>query len=181
MSMVVAWLLFPIVLLAVCGGCGLLVERVGGFRLPGALVPSVGFATVIVLGTALTYKSATAGSPPPAVVAVALEAYASGWRRLRASAPDWWAIGVGVGLFAVFAAPVVLTGQATFLGYFFLNDTSVHFGLVDQLASHGRDIPGAPPPAIRSIIGGYLGTGYPVGAHAGLAAVRPLVGQDVAW
>ncbi|MDX6674266.1 MAG: hypothetical protein QOH11_1684, partial [Solirubrobacteraceae bacterium] len=51
MSMVVAWLLFPVILLAVCVGSGLLVERLGGFRLPGALVPSVGFATVVVLGT----------------------------------------------------------------------------------------------------------------------------------
>jgi hypothetical protein len=181
MSMVVAWLLFPIVLLAVCGGCGLLVERIGGFRLPGTLVPSVGFATVVVLGTGLTYKSATAGLATPSVVVAALAGYGAGWRRLRESSPDRWAIAVGVGLFAVYAAPVVFTGQATFLGYFFLNDTSVHFGLVDQLASHGRDIAAAPPSAIRSIVGGYLGTGYPVGAHAGLAAVRPLVGQDVAW
>src|SRR6266849_1458687 len=181
MSMVVAWLLFPVVLLAVCGGCGLLVERVGGFRLPGALVPSVGFATVIVLGTALTSKSATAGLATPAVVVAAVAGYGAGWRRLRESAPDWWAIAGGVGLFAVYAAPVVLTGEATFLGYQFLNDTAVHFGIVDQLASHGRDIASAPPSAIRSIVGGYLDTGYPVGAHAGLAAVRPLVGQDVAW
>src|SRR5437660_827312 len=127
MSMVVAWLLFPLVLLVVCGGCGLLIERVGGFRLPGALVPSVGFATVIVLGTALTYKSATAGLAPWVVAATALAGYAAGWRRLRASAPDRWAIVVGVGLFAVYAAPVVLTGKATFLGYLFLNDTAVHF------------------------------------------------------
>src|SRR6267143_918717 len=99
MSMVVAWLLFPVVLLAVCGGCGLLVERLSGFRLPGALVPSVGFATLVVLGTALTYESATAGLTTPVVVAVALAGYAVGWRRLRDFAPDRWAIAVGVGLF----------------------------------------------------------------------------------
>src|SRR5258707_4097727 len=101
MSMVVAWLLFPAVLLAVCGGCGLLVERLGGLRLPGALVPSVGVATVIVLATALTYRAATAGLATPVVVAAALAGYAAGWRRLATSAPDRWAIGAGVALFAV--------------------------------------------------------------------------------
>src|SRR2546423_3925976 len=181
MSMAVAWLLFPLVLLAVCGGCGLLVERLGGLRLPGALVPSVGLATVIVLATALTYKSATAGLAPPVVVLVALVGYVAGWGRLRASSPNRWAIGVAAGLFAIYAAPVVLTGQATFLGYFFLNDTSVHFAIVDQLSSHGRDLSGVPVSALRAIVEEYLANGYPVGAHAGLAAVRPLVGQDVAW
>src|SRR5436190_406572 len=181
MSVVVAWLLFPVVLLAVSGGCGLLVEYLGGLRLPGALVPSVGFAAVIVLASALTYKSAIAGLTTPVVVAVSLAGYVAGWGRLRASRPDLWAIATGAGLFAVYAAPVVLTGQATFLGYFFLNDTSVHFALVDQLFSHGRDVAAAPPSGIRSIVGGYLASGYPVGAHAGLGAVRPLVGQDVAW
>src|SRR5436190_3543376 len=181
MSVVVAWLLFPVVLLAVSGGCGLLVEYLGGLRLPGALVPSVGFAAVIVLASALTYKSAIAGLTTPVVVAVSLAGYVAGWGRLRASRPDLWAIATGAGLFAVYAAPVVLTGQATFLGYFFLNDTSVHFALVDQLFSHGRDVVAAPPSGIRSIVGGYLASGYPVGAHAGLGAVRLLVGQDVAW
>src|SRR5256885_15579605 len=178
MSMVVAWLLFPVILLAVCVGSGLLVERVGGFRLPGALVPTVGFATVVVLGTALTYRSATTSLATPAVVVVALAGYVVGRRRLREFALDRWAIAVGLGLFAVYAAPVVLTGQATFLGYFFLDDTSVHFAIVDQLASHGHDL-GAPPSPLEATVGGYMSTGYPVGAHAGLAAVRPLVGQDV--
>src|SRR2546423_3333512 len=100
MSMVVAWLLFPIVLLAVCGGCGLLVERVGGVRLPGALVPPVGVATVVVLGTALTYKSPTVGLATPAVVVAAVARYAGGWGRLRGSAPDRRAVVVGVGPFA---------------------------------------------------------------------------------
>ena len=81
MSMVVAWLLFPVVLLAVCGGCGLLVERVGGFRLPGALVPSVGFGTLIVLGTALTYKSAT--TRPAMIVAPPSSSPCSSRKRAR--------------------------------------------------------------------------------------------------
>lgn len=180
MSMVVAWLLFPVILLALCVGSGLLVERLGGFRLPGALVPSVGFGTIVVLGTALTYRSATTSLATPVVVAAALAGYVVGWRRLREFALDRWAIAVGLGLFAVYAAPVVLSGQATFLGYFFLDDTSVHFAIVDQLASHGHEF-GAPPSPLEATVGGYMSTGYPVGAHAGLAAVKPLVGQDVAW
>src|SRR5207253_1061505 len=79
---IVAWVLFPVVLLAVCLGCGLAVERVGGWRLPGALLPSVGLALIIVTATLLTYQASTAPFTTAAVVALALAGYAGSKRRL---------------------------------------------------------------------------------------------------
>ena len=84
-------------------------------------------------------------------------------------------------MFAVFAAPVVLSGDATFAGYTVLGDTSIHFILVDRLMEHGRDLSGLPPSSYQAALDAYFDTAYPVGAHVALGAVRPLVGQDVAW
>ena len=112
--MLVAWVLFPLVLLAVCLGCGLAVEWIAGGVLPGTLLPSLGLALVIVIATITTQSGTTAPLTTWVVVAIALAGYASAPQRLR---PEPWAVGVALGVFALCAAPVVLSGNATFLGY----------------------------------------------------------------
>src|ERR1700736_3091523 len=120
--MIVAWVLFPLVLLAVCLGCGLAVERVAGWRLPGAVIASVGLALVIVVATLMTYKGATAKFTTAAVVVLAVAGDASSIGRVRELRPERFSLEVGLCVFGVLAAPVVLSGNATFLGYFELND-----------------------------------------------------------
>src|SRR5689334_7455444 len=136
--MLVAWVLFPLVLLAVCAGCGLLVERIAGFSLSGRLLPSLGLALVIVVASLTTDSSSFARFTTAVVVALAVVGYASSWRRVRALRPDRWAVGLGLAIYLIAAAPVVLSGSAAFLGYFTLNDAAVHFALIDQLLSHGH-------------------------------------------
>jgi hypothetical protein len=179
--MVVAWVLFPLVMLAVCLGCGLAVERVAGWMLPGGLLLSVGLALVIVASTLTTGSASTASLTTPVVVLLALAGYVSSWRRLRALRPDGWAIAVGLGVFAVCAAPLVVSGNASFLGYFVLSDIGVHFGLIDRVLAHGQTWSGLPPSAYQSLLQIYLSSSYPIGADVGLGALRPLVAQDVAW
>jgi hypothetical protein len=179
--MFVAWALFPLVLLAVCLGCGLAVERVAGWRLPGALLASVGLALVIVTATVLTHKGSTARFTTAAVVVLAVAGYLSSLRRLRELRPEPWALAVGLGVYAVLAAPIVLSGNSTFLGYFVLNDSAVHFALVDQLLSHGPDLRGLRLSALSVVLHAYLANSYPVGSQVALGAVRPLVAQNVAW
>src|SRR5947209_1399033 len=166
--MVVAWLVFPLVLLAVCLGCGLLVERLSGWTLPVALLPSVGLATVIVIATLPTQKSASASATTLIVVLVALAGYAtalvsvSGSVRIRrwldGRRPEAGVLLVGLGVFAACAAPVVLSGNATFLGYFVDNDSSFHFALIDQLLSRGQDLAGIPTSSYASALHEYLGS-----------------------
>ena len=179
--MIAAWLLFPLVALVVCLGCGLAVQRLGGWDLPGATVLPIGLTLVIVIATLSTDVSALAPLTTPIVLVVALAGYVVGRRRLRGLAPDGWAIAVGVGVFAVCAAPVVVSGNATFLGYFVLNDGVFHFSLIDQLLHHGRDISAVPPSSYQALLSGYLSTSYPTGADLPIGVLRPLVGQDVAW
>jgi hypothetical protein len=178
---VVAWLLFPLALLAVCVGCGLAVERVAGWPLPGGLVPSVGLAMVIVAATLTTDRATTAPLTTAVIVAMALGGFVASGRRLRAVRLDGWSVAVGFGVFAVCAAPVVLSGTATYLGYYVLNDAVFHFSLIDHLLAHGHSLTGLAPSTFSDVIRSYLTTSYPTGADVALGAVRPLVGQDVAW
>jgi hypothetical protein len=181
---IVAWLLFPLLMVAVCLGCGLTVERIGGWRLPGALLLSVGLALIIVAATLTTDSATTARFTTAVVVILALAGYALSWRRLRTMAPDPWTLGLGIAVYAVCAAPVVASGQATFLGYSVDGDPTIHFALISQLLAHGRtlnDVPFSNYSSIWILLNTYLNSAYPVGADIGLGALRPLVGQNVAW
>jgi hypothetical protein len=179
--MFVAWVMFPLVLLAVCLGCGLLVERVGGWRLQGGLLPSLGLALVIVTATLTTSHEKTVFLTTPLVVLAAIAGYASSWRRFVSLRPSGWPLAVGLGVFACCAAPIVLSGNATFLGYFVLNDAATHFMLIDQFLTHAHDLSRLQLSSYYSTLHTYIASSYPLGADLALGAVRPLVGQDIAW
>src|SRR3954451_18880790 len=113
MTLLVCWVVFPLVLTLLSLGCGLLVELLAGIRLPGALLPGTGLAVIIVATHFTTLSDATAELSIPLVVALAIAgvALALPWRRARL---DWWAAATAAAAFALFAAPVVLSGEATF-------------------------------------------------------------------
>jgi hypothetical protein len=180
--MVVSWLLFPLLLLAVCLGSGLLVQWLAGWQLPGATLISVGLAAQIALVSLVTRSGAIAHYATAAAVVIAVAGFALGWRALRTMALDGWLVAAGVAVFLVCAAPMVLSGQTTFLGYFVLNDGGFHLPLMNWIISHGHALPTAlPASSYTATLDSYLTTSYPVGADMAIAALRPLVGQDVAW
>ena len=182
--MFIAWVLFPLVLMAVCLGCGLIVERVAGWHMPGALLPGTGLAVVIVAATLTTDRSATAKLTTPLVIALAILGYLSSWRRLRSLQPDGWTLALGLVVFAMCAAPVVVSGQATFLGYFQDTDQAFHLELVSWLMDHGRSVGGVylySNSAVPALLYEYINSMYPLGADVALGSVRPLIGQDLAW
>lgn len=181
MTLLVAWLAFPLVLAALSLGCGLLVERACGSRVPGVLRVPLGFASIVVLTQVATYEDATAELATPFVLLAAVAGFALSRSLLRDSRVDRWAVGAAAAVFAAFAAPVVLSGQATFAGYTLLGDTSIHFVLIDRVMEHGRELSGLEPSSYRSALEAYLDSAYPLGAQTALGAARPLVGQDVAW
>ena len=115
------------------------------------------------------------GSCSPARRSASLSA---GGGRLRV---DPWALGAAVAVFAVFAAPVVLSGQATFAGYITLDDTSTFLGLTDRVMSHGRDISGLAPSTYQRVLDVNLAHGYPAGSFMPFGIGHVLVRQDVAW
>jgi hypothetical protein len=176
-----AWLVFPALLALLSLGLGLLVERLGGRRIPGELLIPTGFAAIIVVARAAMTWDATAELATPLVVAGALAGVALGWRRVWPLRLDRWAALAAFVVFAVFAAPVVLSGSASFAGYTILGDTAVHFVLADRIASEGTSVAGLDPSSYRETLAAYFASGYPLGGHAAIAAVRPLSFTDVAW
>jgi hypothetical protein len=191
-NLVVTWLLFPLVAGVLSLGCGLLVERGSGTRLPGVLWAPLGLATIVVASQVTTYWGATARLATPLVVVLAIAGFGLSLSRRRDADPRAWprrvtagvdrlAAAAALGVFFVYAAPVVLAGTATFLGYTMLGDDSVHFVLIDWVMKHGHQIHGLAPSSYHATLAGYYATAYPLGAHTALGALRPLVGQDVAW
>jgi hypothetical protein len=180
MSMFVAWVVYPVVLALLCGGVGLLVDLLGGRRLPGTLILPVGFAGIVLVGQLTTLGSGTADLTVPVLLFLAVlgAGFSLPWRFGR---PGGWAIAAPLGVFCVFAAPVVLSGHPTFAGYIKLDDTATWFALTDRIMHHGHSLGGLEPSTYRATLEFNLAGGYPVGIFVPFGAVRELVGGDLAW
>ena len=180
MTLFVAWVLFPIVLVALTVGCGLLVERIAGIDLPGALLPATGLALIVVVAQFFTLDGGLAEATTPVIVALAVVGYGLSLPALNRGIA-WWAVLAAAAAFAVYAAPIVLSGDATFAGYIKLDDTATWMTLTDRVMEHGRSLSGLPPSTYEATLDFNLGAGYPVGVFLPLGVGRALVGQDVAW
>ncbi|HEY4347768.1 MAG TPA: hypothetical protein VGM80_09265 [Gaiellaceae bacterium] len=178
MTLLAAWVLFPAVALVLCLGCGLLLEVVTGRVIPGTLLAPAGFAGVIALASLTTMWPAAAKATAPVVVAVAVAGFGLGFRRRRIDAP---AVMAAFGVFAVYAAPIVLSGSATFSGYVTLDDTSTWLALTDNALQHGRSLAGLQPSTYRTVLNDYFEAGYPLGAYLPLGIGHVLTRQDSAW
>ena len=160
-------------------GCGRLVELAAGERLPGSLVLPVGFTVVILAGEFATLTGATAELAAPLVAGLAVAGLLLGAMRLPR--PDFWALGAAVAVFAVFAAPVVLSGEATFAGYIKLDDTATYFAMTDRVMEHGRDLSGLAPSTYEATLATTLAIGYPTGVLMPIGIGHQLIGYDLAW
>ena len=148
--MLTSWVLLPLLLTALAVGWGVLVELASGRRLPAALLPGAGLAVIIVVAGGTTAADATAELTVPVVAAGALAGLAVGFGR-RAW-PDAWLVAAGAGVFAVYAAPIVLSGEATFAGYIKLDDTATWLTLTDRVMEHGRDLDGLAPSSYEATL-----------------------------
>ncbi len=180
MSLLAAWVAFPLLLAGLCGGLGLLVDVLGNQRLPGALIAPVGLATMIVIGEFTTWSPELAEFTVPVVVLLAVlgVGLALPWRFHR---PDPWASGVAVGVFAVFGAPVILSGSPTFAGFIKLDDTATWLAMTDRIMEHGRSLDGLGYSSYYATLKFNLAGGYPIGAFIPLGTGQKLVGGDLAW
>jgi hypothetical protein len=181
-DLLAAWLLMPVVAIAACLGLGVLCERAAGTLLPGELVPAVGMATLVAAGQITTYWDWSAELTVPLIVVAAIAGLTVGWGRVRSVRPDGWAVIAAGGVFAVFAAPIVFSGDATFAGYTILGDTSIHLIGADALLEHGRSFESLPPSSYQAALEAYYGTAsYPSGGPVATGALATLSLQDAAW
>jgi hypothetical protein len=176
-SLILAWVLFPVVLGAVGAGWGTLVERAAGSAVSGALLVPLGLAAVIVVTLLLTEWSLTA---PATVWVVGVGAVAGlllawPWRLGR------WPLLAAVGILLVYGAPVLLSGQATFTGYIKLDDTATWLNIIDHAMTHLHEFSGGVPSTYATNFIGDVGPTYPLGAFMLLAVGHAFTGIDSAW
>lgn len=179
MTLLVPWIAFPLVSVAVALGCGLLAERAAGTRVPGTLLVPLGVACVSVLAAFATLFDATAELAIPTAVALGILGLGS-WRRPRRRL-DAWAVTCAVATFLAFGAPVLASGEATFAGYVTLDDTSTFLAIVDRTLEHGRDLEGLAPSTYEATLAVNLANGYPTGSLLPLGVGSRLVRSDPAW
>ena len=180
MSMILSWVLFPLVLAAVGLGWGSLVEWAGGERELGALAIPLGLAAAIVVAAILTSWDGSAPAAVPVVVAGALAGLARALRRSRLPLP---ALAAAVGVLLIYGAPVILSGEATFLGYVRLDDTATWLGFVDQFFAHGRNLSSLSNQSTYWLLlnTNLTDAGYPSGAFMLPGIGHWITGIDAAW
>jgi hypothetical protein len=93
---------------------------------------------VILAGQFATLADATAELSGPLVIALAAAGLllVPPWR----GAARAWPTATAVAVYAVFAAPTVLSGRATFDGYIKLDDTATYFAMTDRVMAHATNL-----------------------------------------
>jgi hypothetical protein len=180
MTLFLAWIVFPIVLAVLSLGCGLFLEIVSRMRLPGALLLPGGFIVISIATYFAHMSDATASLATPLVVLLAIAGYAVArpWKRFEL---DRWLAGAGVGVYLVFAAPIVLVG-ATFAGYIRLDDTATFMSMLDRALTNGYGAAGLDPSTYKATLlsEGYK-HGYPLGSMLPLDVGHTILGVDQLW
>src|SRR5918998_3763696 len=179
MTLLLCWVVFPLLLAAICLGCGLAVARGSRTQFEPPLLLPVGFAAAVVIGLFTTLAEQTAPLTLPTILAVAAVGLAISVPK-RPPRFDLWAPGSAVAVFAVFAAPIVLSGEATFAGYIKLDDTSTFLALTDRALEHGRSLDGLAPSSYEATLDANLPY-YPLGSLLALGIGGEAMPHDLAW
>ena len=160
-------------------GCGQLLELAAGAKLPRPLRVPVGLTVVVLAAQFATLTDATAELAGPLVVVLAVAGFvlAPPWRTRL----EGWAWAAAGGVFAVFAAPIVLSGRATFGGYIKLDDTATYLAMTDRVMQHGRSLVGLAPSTYEATLATTLAIGYPTGSLMPLGVGHQLLAYDSAW
>ena len=177
MSLILSWVLFPLVLAAIGAGWGAIVQRAAGFSVDGALLVPLGLAAALVVAGTITAWPAIAPATVTVVAVGAVAGLVFAWPVRRLSP---WPVLAAVAVLLAYGAPVLLSGQATFLGVVKLDDTSTWFNIIDNVISHGRSVAGLPSSTYQLNFG-QANPAYPLGAFMLPGVTRALIGVDIAW
>jgi hypothetical protein len=89
--------------------------------------------------------------------------------------PGWFSLAF-IAAYGLHLGPVILSGDPTWAGYNFVNDTATQIVLADYLPEQGVAAPdGARLTTAAEFVRGYLAGDYPVGAHALLGTLGELL------
>jgi len=183
-SFICGGIVFPLVLLMLSIGGGLLVRRLGGDWLPTILVAPVGFALLILTCSFATYIGWLA--PAAGYIALTfallgflLQARAGGLRLPHMDGLPWGLL-AGLAAFVAVGAPVLLTGTPTWSGYSRIVDIGFQMDFSQYLAEAGRAAVGSDS-SYHANVEKLVGIGYPGGGQATLGAIAALIRTNLAW
>lgn len=177
-ELLATWAVLPSLLLAASVGAGLLLRRLG-IALPGVALAPIGFAVLISVSQLSLMGGAGVGIAAASILGLAVGAVVAGVRR-RSLGPSG-AVAAGAVAFALCAAPVVLGGSSTFVGYTKLGDTAIQMLGADAIG-RGEDLRSEPNSSADVALRAYfVDSGYPSGSLSLLGVTSRLVRQDVAW
>jgi hypothetical protein len=183
---VLTTLAYPAVLLLLCAGAGLALDRLSGGWLPAALLPASGAATLIALSQLSTYSSGLAPATPWLMLALALGGFALGTPRLRALAARGralaWPLAPPLLAYALALAPVLASGRPTFSSFMALSDSAVHLVGADYLLHHGQQYSHLDlANSYGQFVNQYYNSSYPSGADTLFGGSALLLGLPLIW
>jgi hypothetical protein len=170
----------PVLVWAVCLGCGLALERVLRVRLANALLAPLGLCVAFVLIMPGYAAGAGDALAVALLVAVALAglAFAQGGLRVRLN-PGWAGL-AGLAAYVIYMLPVIAYGHWTWSGYDFVNDSSFEMLLANHIKGFGTVLGQVPESSQRQFLVQYLNNGYPLGTQALLGTFSAMIDTDVA-
>lgn len=180
MTLLAAWVAFPLLLGVLAYGCGAVVEFASARPLSLAVRLPCGAALMIVVLDVLTRSTATVPAAVPVLVVLAASGLLARrvWRIRHLDA----AIGPALVVFVVYAAPIMMSGSATWAGYVKLDDTANWVALAQRVLAVGHTFSGVQPiSTYYAALSMYLTNGYPVGSFLPMGLGHYLLGQDTAW
>jgi hypothetical protein len=176
------WFVGPVVFLAVAVGLSFGIELISGARVPWGVRPALGLAVMVVLAQLVITTDTTAELAIPVVVALGAFGLWMGWSTGLWSGPlPGWGLLAALGVYIVFAAPVLFSGDPTWAGFIKLDDSATWMGLSDHAFEFGHRTTGFAPSTWEALVDVNAGSGYPIGSFVPMALISRVTGQDVAW
>jgi hypothetical protein len=133
-----------------------------------------------VVSGLVTAVSALARLATPLLVGGAVAGLAAAWPWPRPPRAAVWPATAALLVFAAYAAPIVISGEATYAGFLTLDDTATLFAMTDRILDAGRTVHGLAPSTYEATLASSLTVGYPVGSLLPLGIGSRIAGEDIA-
>ncbi len=170
----------PVLIWALCLGCGLAVERLLRIRVGNALLLPLGLCTALVI----VYPGYAAGVGDPLAIAllglVAIGGLIFARGGLRSRVNPGLAGVAGLAVYVLYMLPVIAHGQWTWSGYDFVNDTAFEMILANHIKAFGITLGNIPESSQRQFVAAYLASSYPLGAQSLLGTLSGITATNVA-
>jgi hypothetical protein len=169
----------PLVMWAVCLGCGLALERLLRLRLENGLLLPLGLCVALVA----IFPGYVAGAGDVLAVGllavIALAGLLFAKDGLRARLNPGWAGAAGLAAYVLYMLPVIAYGHWTWSGYDFVNDTAFEMLFASHIKGFGTTLGNIPETSERQFLVTYMAAAYPLGTQSLLGTLSGLTDTPV--